>query len=151
MKLILIGILVLIVIVMIGGKVMGISPIALNVHKQVFQEKNFAISGYDPVEYHRSMSALKGKEAYSFDWQDATWLFSTQENLESFKNNPQEYAPQVGGYCTFAVSKGFTAPGNGEFWHIDNNNLYLFSNEAVKKDALENFDKIKTSAKKKWD
>ncbi len=150
MKFILIGILVLLVLAVIAGKIMGVSPLGLNLHKQVFQEKNYAISGYDPVQYHQNNSAIKGEKTYATEWKDATWLFSSKENLESFINNPEKYAPQVGGYCTFAVSKGFTAPGNGEFWHIEDNNLYLFSNEAVKKDALKDFNKIKLSALKKW-
>lgn len=150
MKFVLIGILVLVVIAVIGSKIMGISPLGLNLHNKVFQKKGMAISGYDPVEYHVSRKATKGQESYAVEWNNATWLFSSKENQELFEGNPEKYAPQFGGYCAFAVSKGFTAPGNAEIWHIGKGKLYLFSNEAVKKDALEAFTKIRTSALKKW-
>lgn len=35
-----------------------------------------------------------------------------------FEANPEAYAPQYGGYCAYAVSKGDTATTDPEAWTI---------------------------------
>jgi len=59
------------------------------------------------------------------------WLFSTQQNLETFKANPEKYMPQYGGYCAYAVSNGSTASSKPEYFTIYNDKLYLNYNKTV--------------------
>lgn len=150
MKIVLIGLGALLLIAIITAMIMGISPVKLNLHKKIFQKEGYAISGYDVVALKTENSAVKGTDRFSSQWGGATWIFSTEKHKKMFDDAPESYTPALGGYCTFAVSKGFTAPGNANFRHIENDSLYLFSNEAVKEDALKNFEAVKNSARNKW-
>jgi len=51
--------------------------------------------------------------------------------------NPEKFAPQFGGYCAFAVSKGFTATPNPENFEIIDDKLYLFAAPDVKESWME--------------
>lgn len=84
-----------------------------------------AIKGYDPVAYFLSGGPLLGSTAYQYTWQGATWQFSSLKHLELFKAAPEDYAPQYGGYCAYAVSRGSTADIDPDAWSIVNNKLYL--------------------------
>lgn len=68
-----------------------------------------------------------------FVWNGAKRLFSSAENLELFKQNPEKFVPQFGGYCSYAVSHGYTADGDPEAWKIVEGKLYLNYNLEVKK------------------
>jgi hypothetical protein len=57
-----------------------------------------AIKGYDTVAYHTENQAVKGKKDFSYEWNDAKWLFANAENRELFAAEPERYAPQYGGY-----------------------------------------------------
>lgn len=84
-----------------------------------------AIKGFDAVAYFAAGSVAKGDPKYELAWNGAKWLFSNAENLEQFRRNPTAYAPQFGGYCSYAVSKGYTADGDPEAWKIVDGKLYL--------------------------
>jgi len=94
--------------------------------------ENVAIKGYDTVAYFAENSAVKGDPKFEFVWNGAKWLFSNAENLEKFKANPEQYAPQFGGYCSFAVSIGYTADGDPNAWKIVDGKLYLNYSPKVK-------------------
>jgi YHS domain-containing protein len=66
---------------------------AVNVDKD-----GIAIKGYDPVAYFDEGRPVKGTEEYSFEWNGAKWFFSSKEHMGSFRENPEKYAPQYGGY-----------------------------------------------------
>jgi YHS domain-containing protein len=84
-----------------------------------------ALKGLDAVAYFAVEKAVEGNATYEYAWNGAKWLFSNAENLEKFKQNPEAYAPQYGGYCSYAVSKGYTADGDPEAWKVVDGKLYL--------------------------
>ena len=86
---------------------------------------NLAIEGYDPVSYFGDGKPAKGDKQHTFDWMGATWRFTTAERRDRFAADPERYAPQYGGYCAFAVSKGTTASIDPEAWTIVDEKLYL--------------------------
>ena len=57
-----------------------------------------AIKGYDPVAYFTANRAVKGSSEYSYNWNEASWHFSTPENRDLFAANPEKYAPKHGGF-----------------------------------------------------
>lgn len=91
-----------------------------------------ALRGYDAVAYFAIENAVKGDAKYEYAWNGARWLFSSAENLQKFKLDPAAYAPQYGGYCSYAVSHGYTADGDPEAWKIVDGKLYLNYNEKAK-------------------
>ncbi len=54
------------------------------------------------------------------------------ENLEKFRQSPESYAPQYGGYCSYAVSKGYTADADPQAWKIVGGKLFLNYDQEVK-------------------
>lgn len=92
-----------------------------------------ALSGYDAVAYFAVQDAVQGNPQYEYAWNGAKWLFSSQENLEKFRSNPEAYAPQFGGYCAYAVSEGHTANGDPQAWKVVDGKLYLNYSKDVKK------------------
>lgn len=93
-----------------------------------------AVDGYDPVAYFTSGAPAKGDADFSYAYNGAEWRFTSAENLEKFKADPEAYAPQYGGYCAWAVSQGYTAPGSPKSWTIVNGKLYLNYNDKVQAD-----------------
>ena len=44
--------------------------------------------------------------------------FVSTQNRDLFRAKPEVYAPQYGGYCAWAVSQGYTAKGDLNYWKI---------------------------------
>jgi YHS domain-containing protein len=87
-----------------------------------------AISGFDPVGFLAEKKALPGSPALSHDYGGAKWLFSSPENLEAFRANPEKFVPAWGGQCAWAISEGTlsTKKLSGAFEVIDGR-TYLFA------------------------
>jgi YHS domain-containing protein len=92
---------------------------------------DLALSGYDAVSYFKSGKPTKGKPEFSYQWMDAAWHFSSADNLNAFKAEPEKYAPQYGGYCAFGASQGHLVPGDPRAWKIVDDKLYLNYNKDV--------------------
>ncbi|WP_019614965.1 YHS domain-containing (seleno)protein [Psychromonas ossibalaenae] len=92
---------------------------------------NKAVSGFDVVAYFSEQKPVEGSSKYTLEYKGADWYFSTQKNLILFKENPEKYAPQYGGYCAWAMARDKTAPGNAPFWTIYKNKLYLNYDQSV--------------------
>jgi YHS domain-containing protein len=91
----------------------------------VFEKSDKAIRGYDPVAYFTEGKPVQGKEEFVYNWNNASWYFSSAQNLNLFKANPEKYAPQYGGYCAYGLSNGYKASTVPEAWTIVNGKLYL--------------------------
>ena len=86
---------------------------------------SLALHGYDAVAYFTDHKPVEGNKDFTTEWQGAKWRFASQEHLDLFKAGPDKYAPQYGGYCAYAVSKGHTADVDPEAWDVVNDKLYL--------------------------
>jgi YHS domain-containing protein len=139
----------LLAVTVLVGLVKDIRPIFFGLHSAVYQSSGKALEGYDVVSYFKG-NPVKGSEAYSLKWMDATWNFSSQENMDAFKANPTRYTPQFGGYCTKAVSTGFTAPSDPSIYAIWDHKLFIFSSEDVKAEFLSNPDDIISACRVHW-
>lgn len=96
-----------------------------------FSRGGSAINGYDPVAYFTEKRPQKGSKTNSLSWNGALWLFKSSKNKALFEANPHKYAPQYGGYCAYAVSKGATAKTEPDAWEIKSGKLYLNYNRTV--------------------
>ncbi len=93
-------------------------------HK-IFKTNGIAINGYDTVAYFTQSQPVEGSSDFQHDWMGATWQFSSAENRDLFAANPEQYAPQFGGYCAFAASNDALAPSIPEAWTVHQGKLYL--------------------------
>jgi YHS domain-containing protein len=92
-----------------------------------------ALRGYDAVAYHVDGKAVPGQGAYEHRWNGAVWRFSSTANREAFVRAPARYAPEFGGYCAYAVSRGYTADGDPNAWRIVDGRLYLNYSKRVQR------------------
>ncbi|TGK01604.1 YHS domain-containing protein [Leptospira langatensis] len=90
-----------------------------------------AIRGYDPVAYFTESKPKEGDSKFSLNWKGAEWKFSSKKNMEIFSKNPENYAPQYGGYCAYAMRDGETYEIDPKAWKIVSGKLYLNYNEKV--------------------
>ena len=136
--------------------ILGISILAANCSKTEgvklvnTNAENIAIKGYDTVAYFADNGAVKGNPQYEFVWNGAKWFFSSKQNMEKFQANPDQYAPQFGGYCSWAVSHGYTADGDPEAWKVVDGKLYLNYNQKVKEKWEAEQPKLIEDGKKNW-
>jgi YHS domain-containing protein len=100
--------------------------------QEVFSKSDQAIQGYDPVAYFRESNAIKGKSDLSYTWKKATWYFSSSQNLEDFKKEPEKFAPQFGGYCAYGMAEGHKASTSPDAWTILDGKLYLNYDKGVR-------------------
>ena len=104
-----------------------------------------AIQGHDPVEYFTHNRPAKGDPARTVTYQGATYRFASEENKKLFEENPAKYAPQFGGFCAYAVSKGSTASIDPAAFQIIDGRLLLQNSKSVRdtfnKDTAGNVEK----------
>ena len=92
-----------------------------------------ALGGYDAVSYITDGKPVQGSASFAYRWMDATWRFASADHRDRFMKDPQRYAPQFGGYCAYAVSRGYTANGDPRVWRVVDGHLYLnYSTDAQK-------------------
>ena len=109
-----------------------------------------AIKGYDPVSYFLESKAVKGNSDITYEWNGAEWNFSSQDNLNLFVANPQKYAPMYGGYCAWAVSRGYTAKIDPNAWYIFEDKLYLNYSKSVQEKWQQDIKGNVVQADKTW-
>lgn len=109
-----------------------------------------ALSGYDTVAYFTAGEPVKGLDSFKTQYKGAAWKFSSAENLTKFQENPEQFAPQYGGYCAYAVSQNTTASSDPNQWSIVDEKLYLNYNAKIKKRWEENIAGYIAEADKNW-
>jgi len=87
-----IGLVVIIVIgtVFVFAKVKRVTPLSWE-HNEVniAMFSKIAINGYDAVSYFNKNKAVPGDKKYSYNWKNADWYFSSQENKNLFSTSPE--------------------------------------------------------------
>ncbi len=91
----------------------------------VFAPGGVAIGGADAVAYFTQGKPVIGRPEFAHRWNGATWHFVSATNRDAFAASPAKYAPQYGGYCAWAVSKGALAKTDPDAWSIVDGKLYL--------------------------
>ena len=90
-----------------------------------YTDNGAAIGGYDVVSYFAENAPLLGLPGISVMWKGAVWRFASQQNRDRFESNPRAFAPQFGGYCAYAVSRGYLTSTDPNAWQIVDSRLYL--------------------------
>jgi YHS domain-containing protein len=84
-----------------------------------------AIKGYDPVAYFTDKKAVKGNAQLQSNVGGVIYYFASAENKAAFDADAAKYQPQFGGFCAWAVSRGYTAPIDPNAFQIVNGRLLL--------------------------
>ncbi len=109
-----------------------------------------ALNGYDPVAYFVDNKAEKGTKDFTYNWMNAVWQFASEDHLEKFKNDPEKYAPQFGGFSAYGVANGSLFHVDGTLWTIDEGKLYLEVNQKALEKFREDIKGYVKKAEKNW-
>ena len=91
-----------------------------------------AILGYDTVAYFTEGRPVKGNSEFSHQWNDAKWHFASAKHRDLFAADPERYAPQFGGHCAMALTRGVSKVIDPEAWIVSEGKLYLsFSKKGI--------------------
>jgi YHS domain-containing protein len=98
--------------------------------KYFVNDKNVVLNGYDVVNYFTTYTAQRGSKNFSMVYKNVTYYFENAGNLKVFKENPEKYLPQYGGYCAYAMgAQNAKVPSDPNTFKIYNGKLYLFFND----------------------
>ena len=111
---------------------------------------NVAVSGYDPTAYFTQQQAIEGNKAFTLQYEGADYRFASAENLELFKSDPEQYLPQYGGYCAYAVAQGYTASIDPQAWSVVDGKLYLNYSTGVRSRWLQDVPGYISAADSNW-
>jgi len=106
--------------------------------------------GYDVVAYFTDGKPAEGNDKFSMKYKDADWNFASEEHLAKFKENPDMYVPQYGGYCAWAVANGDIASGDPLQWTVLNDKLYLNYNADIQSKWTADRDNLIVLGDKNW-
>ena len=85
-----------------------------------------AVGGYDLVSYRQADGPVAGSEMFATEYDDTTYYFANQPNLDQFLENPARYVPAYSGFCAITLALGrVTCPEYRNF-KIENDQLLLF-------------------------
>ncbi len=95
---------------------------------------DLAASGRDVVAYFSldSGDGVMGSAEFSMEHKGTTFQFASAENLATFQSDPDRYAPRYGGYCAFAMSRGYFASGDPDAWSVHEGALYLNVSKTIR-------------------
>ena len=99
---------------------------------EFFEEDGVAIRGYDPIAYFAEMKPVKGSAEFRAEYQGSTFHFSSVSNRDTFRADPDKFAPQYGGYCAFGLAKGYKAAIDPAAFTVVGDKLYLNYSDTVR-------------------
>lgn len=130
---------------LLGGGALNKSDSALNKNSD-----NLVLQGYDAVAYFNENLPREGKPEFTTEYNGAKWQFVSAENRDTFKKEPEKYVPQYGGYCSWAVSHGYTADTDPQTGKVVNGKLYLNYDKDVAQKWKEDIPKYIADGDKNW-
>ena len=87
---------------------------------------NVMLKGYDPVAYFGTNGSPKqGDPAFSARHDGVVYHFASAENISRFKQNPERYVPQYGGFCSYGVRMGQKLDIDPNAFRIVDERLFL--------------------------
>ena len=134
----------------------SVAPLTSYAVKQTGGEYNtmyagLGAKGYDVVAYFSKGKPVLGSDKHEFVYGGVTWRFANAEHRQMFEANPEKYAPQYGGFCSWGAANGKlfdVDPANG--WTIVDGKLYLNFNADLNKTFTKEAAKFIPKADKNW-
>lgn len=96
-----------------------------------FEVDGLALRGYDPVAYFEVNEPVKGLPTHSFVHHGSKFLFASAQNQAKFAADPDQYAPQFGGFCALGTANGYKVKTEPDAFRVVNGKLYLNYNRKV--------------------
>ncbi|MEQ8801666.1 MAG: YHS domain-containing (seleno)protein [Haliea sp.] len=111
---------------------------------------DLAIHGYDAVSYFSKSGPVEGSAEYTASYKDAIYRFANAKNRDSFRADPEKYAPQFGGYCAMGVALNQKLDIDPMAYRVVDGKLYLNLNKQVQKKWMEDIPGNIETAERNW-
>ena len=108
-----------------------------------------AIQGYDVLSYLEKR-AEKGREEFSIEYGGIKWYFANSDHRDQFRQDPESFLPEYGGFCAYSVGRGYPATADPRAFSVDGHKLYLFFDRAVQTVWEQDQRRLVTSADRYW-
>lgn len=108
------------------------------------------LHGVDAVALTSIHDVAEGSAAHTVVVDGTAYYFASEQNARTFERDPDQYLPQYGGYCAFAVALGKKFDGDPRYADIVNGKLYLFVNEEIFHKYKEDARRILRKADRTW-
>ena len=95
--------------------------------------QGLALKGYDVVAYFVDGRAVPGDAGFEHAVDGVRYRFASAANRDQFARDPQRFLPQYGGFCAWAVSRGYTADTDPLAWRIVDGRLFLNYSRSVQR------------------
>ena len=135
-------------LVVVGGLVSSAFGAGFDVNATV---TGLALRGVDPVSYFTSGAPQDGDFAITEVHNGATYRFVSEENRDLFKQDPDKYLPQYGGFCAFGTAMGVKVDGDPDLWKIVDGKLYLNLSESIQERWNKDIPGFINTADGNWD
>jgi YHS domain-containing protein len=106
---------------------------ALSAQRVNVDRHRVAVDGYDVVAYFVDGRAVEGQAAWEHEIGGVRYRFASAANRDRFIAEPQKFVPQYGGFCAWAVSRGYTADIDPLAWKIVDGRLFLNYSRGVQR------------------
>jgi hypothetical protein len=114
------------------------------------QQVPLALKGYDVITYFNLTGAELGLDSYQAVFDGKRYLFSSVNNQQKFAKDPLRYLPQFDGLCAHSVSMQKDMLTNPAIYTLQEDKLYLFSNELAREQWSLDSHKSLMAANKNW-
>jgi YHS domain-containing protein len=104
---------------------LALSPVAFAKSLSNVDGSGVGIQGYDPVAYFTDNKAVKGDAQFQSTANGVVYWFASADHKAAFDANPAKYEPLFGGFCAWAVSKGYTAQVDPNAFQVVDGRLFL--------------------------
>lgn len=135
---------------LVAAVVFSVLGIAAHAAEPVFTKGGLALSGYDAVAYFTDGKPVEGSASFETQWKGVRWRFASAAHRDTFQADPEKYAPQFGGYCSFGVSRGYAVDADPYAWKIVAGKLYVNHDRKVQQLWEKELPTIIGTAEKRW-
>lgn len=113
-------------------------------------QNDVILAGHDAVAYFTEGKPVLGKADYTTVYNGAIYRFSSKSNRNTFRANPEKYAPAYGGFCAYGMTFGKKFKIDGKAFEIVDGQLFVNKNLNVYKAWKKDVPKHITEANTQW-
>ncbi len=117
---------------------------------EFYEAGGAAIKGFDPVAYFKENKPVKGSQAHTASHKGSLFRFASAANRDAFAAEPDRYAPQYGGFCAYAVAKGYKAKIEPDAFTIVQGKLYLNYDQRIQAEWRKDIPGYVRQADRNW-
>ncbi len=103
---------------------------------EVNNQQGYIAEGYDVTAYFDGVPT-EGSEEFKSEYEGGIYLFANAENLAKFEESPEAFAPQYGGWCSFATAQKRKVKIDPVAFKVVDGKLYLNNSKGVHKRWLK--------------